>query len=175
MAISNANATKINKMNEASHKVNLGTLIQQLQTGSATVVSASATLASASATLAAGSATLASASATLASGSAYLATGSATLASACAILTTNVTALQAYRVWSGSTVVTTQQMSASAVTLYNPNATGGGFEYNVYRSGSPLAKFGSYKYTRSGGSLTIGVYDSGSFTVGDVVQGLLWA
>jgi len=37
MAISNANAAKINKMNRASQNVNLGTIIQGVQTGSATL------------------------------------------------------------------------------------------------------------------------------------------
>jgi len=37
MAISNANATKINKMNRASQNVSLGTVIQTIQSGSATL------------------------------------------------------------------------------------------------------------------------------------------
>lgn len=37
MAISNANAAKINKMNRASANVSLGTVVQNLQSGSATL------------------------------------------------------------------------------------------------------------------------------------------
>jgi hypothetical protein len=37
MAISDANATKINHMNRASHNVSLGTVVQNLQSGSATL------------------------------------------------------------------------------------------------------------------------------------------
>jgi hypothetical protein len=37
LAISTANATKINHMNRASHNVSLGTVIQDLQSGSATL------------------------------------------------------------------------------------------------------------------------------------------
>jgi hypothetical protein len=39
MAISNSYATKLNKMNRAAQNVTLGTLIQQLQSGSATLTS----------------------------------------------------------------------------------------------------------------------------------------
>ena len=37
MAISNANAPKINHMNRAAQNVNMGTLLQQLQSGSSTL------------------------------------------------------------------------------------------------------------------------------------------
>ena len=37
MAISNANATKINHMNRAAHNISMGTVIQDLQSGSSTL------------------------------------------------------------------------------------------------------------------------------------------
>jgi hypothetical protein len=73
---------------------------------------------------------------------------------------------------SGSTAVTTAQMSASAVVAYNDQATGGGFLFQVARSGSSLAQSGFFG-VRSGGSLTIQPMASGSFAVGDVVTYLL--
>jgi hypothetical protein len=73
---------------------------------------------------------------------------------------------------SGSAAVTTAQMSASAVIVYSALATGGGFMYQVTRSGSPLSELGFYGL-RSGGSLTVKPINSGSFTVGDVVTYLL--
>jgi hypothetical protein len=60
------------------------------------------------------------------------------------------------------------------VVFYDALATEAGGLYQVYRSGSPLAIVNGFKYTRSGGSLTVRPYASGSFTVGDVVCATWW-
>lgn len=73
---------------------------------------------------------------------------------------------------SGSVAVTAAQMSASAVILYSDQALGGGFMYQVTRSGSSLSELGFYGL-RSGGSLTVRVVNSGSFAVGDVITYIL--
>ena len=75
--------------------------------------------------------------------------------------------------YAGSAVVTLSQMSASAVTVYNALATGGVAIYSVARSGSPLYAPRDFKHTRSGGSLTISPFNSGSLNVGDVISYLI--
>ena len=87
---------------------------------------------------------------------------------------TAITALETNRVYYTSACVTQVQQSASAVVLYNVNATNGGFTYQVFRSSSPLTLVNGFKYARSGGSLTISPYASGSFTVGDLVEAVIW-
>ncbi len=72
---------------------------------------------------------------------------------------------------SGSTAVTTAQMSASAVVLYNPQATLGFYMFQVTRGGSTLGTV--FQALRSGGSLTIVPPVSGSFLVGDKVNYLM--
>ena len=72
---------------------------------------------------------------------------------------------------SGSLSVTTAQMSASAVTVYNDRATLGFFMFQVTRSGSTLATI--FQALRSGGSLTIVPPTTGSFLVGDKVNYLI--
>lgn len=75
-------------------------------------------------------------------------------------------------VYGGSVAVTTAQMSASAVTIYNSLATDGVFLYQVTRAGSPLNQLG-FKHLRSGGSLTIIPFNSGSFNANDIVNYIL--
>jgi len=72
---------------------------------------------------------------------------------------------------SGSLAVTLAQMSASAVVIYNPQATLGFYMYNVSRSGCPIST--TFWEVRSGGSLTLVPPVSGSFLVGDVVNYLI--
>ena len=62
-------------------------------------------------------------------------------------------------------------MSASAVVVGFTGKTKGIFLYQVTDgvSGSNLAQTG-FRHTRSGSQLTIIPHDSGSFTVGDVVN-----
>ena len=112
MAISNAIATKLNRMNRAAKDASLGTAVQTLQSQVGSVIS-------------------------------------------------------------GSVAVSTAQQSASAVVFYNALATQGGFLFGVTTGGSPLALV-NYKTARSGGSLTIIPYNSGSFTVGDAVNSIIW-
>lgn len=69
----------------------------------------------------------------------------------------------------GSTVVTTAQMSASAVVIYDVGATLGMYVYQVTRSGSNLNSIG-FKAARTGGSLTVMPVNTGSFVVGDVIN-----
>lgn len=71
--------------------------------------------------------------------------------------------------YGGSTVVTTAQMSASTVIIYNALANDGVFLYQVTRSGSNLNQLG-FKHLRSGGSLTIYPVNSGSFNAGDIIH-----
>ena len=78
-----------------------------------------------------------------------------------------------YGVFGGSLVPSAAQISASAVTVYNALATNGFYQYQIFRSGSPLYVANGYIPTRSGGSLTISVRNSGSFTANDVVQWLI--
>lgn len=73
---------------------------------------------------------------------------------------------------SGSLAVTTAQMSASAVVAYSPQATLGGYLFQVTRGGSSLATI--YQALRSGGSLTLVPPVSGSFLVGDKINYLIW-
>ena len=73
---------------------------------------------------------------------------------------------------SGSLAVTTAQMSASAIIIYSDQASGGGFMFQVTRSGSGLNQLDFFGL-RSGGSLTVNPINSGSFAVGDVVTYLL--
>lgn len=74
--------------------------------------------------------------------------------------------------YGGSHVVTTAQMSASAVILYNALATDGVFMYQLTRSGSNTATINgaNIKHLRSGGSLTLYPTNSGSLAVGDIVN-----
>ena len=72
---------------------------------------------------------------------------------------------------SGSLSVTTAQMSASAVTVYNSAATLGFYMFQVTRSGSTLATI--FNAVRSGGSLTLVPPTTGSFLVGDKVNYLI--
>jgi hypothetical protein len=74
--------------------------------------------------------------------------------------------------YAGSTVITTAQMSASAVIVYNALATDGVFMYQVTRSGSNTAAItgANVKHLRSGGSLTIIPTNSGSLNAGDILN-----
>lgn len=73
---------------------------------------------------------------------------------------------------SGSTLVTTAQMSASSVTIYDPALAGGNnmFLWQLYRSGSLISVTQGYVVTRSGGSMTIVDRNSGSFITNDVIE-----
>lgn len=92
-------------------------------------------------------------------------------ASADAQLGTVIQSLQS--VVTGSLSVTTAQMSASAVVIYDALSTLGIQLVNISRSGSWLAMNNAFKYSRSGGSLTIMPVNSGSFNAGDVVNYLI--
>ena len=74
--------------------------------------------------------------------------------------------------YGGSLAITTAQMSASAVVIYNALATDGVFLYQLSRSGSNTATLNgaNVKHLRSGGSLTLIPTNSGSFAVGDIVN-----
>jgi len=97
----------------------------------------------------------------------------ATLGTKLGAAETDIDALEALRVFSGSATLISSQMSASAVVFYNALATKSAAIFQVSRSGSALPN-ADYKYVRSGGSLTVSPAASGSFVVGDKISAIFW-
>jgi len=84
------------------------------------------------------------------------------------------TRLQLCGVISGSVGVSTAQQTGSAVTVYDALATQGGYLFSISTNGSPLDLVAGFRAARSGGSLTIVPHASGSYTVGDAVNYIIW-
>ena len=154
MAVSNAQAAKINKMNRASQDITLGTLLQTLETAQSSAD------------------TSASAISTLESEMTAAEIQLDTSASA-------ITVLQGQVITTGSIAVTTVHTNASVVTIATGLGSITGWQLSTYgAAGSPL---GDPYVSNSSGSLLVMATDavygvSGSFalTATDIYNWIAW-
>ena len=174
MTISNANAAKINKMNRASKNVNLGTIIQQLQTEDVTASASTVAMLSASVTILNSACAIHTAS--LITLSSACATYSASLVSHNVSISQLTSACQAHKVALGFTGVLTVSASnsnASVITIVTGLSSVAGYVLNYIQSGSRV--FGGY-ITNTGGSLVLYGDVTASLTIqtNDKINWMVW-